>query len=123
LEPIADQAARLGADEIVVAISDRRGLPVEPLVDCRLKGIRVTDYLTFWERMTGKVVVDALDPSWLAYCDGFVLGNVRARLKRLFDLCASLVLLVLFLPAMLGAALAVRLDSPGPILFRQIRVG
>jgi len=117
-------ARQLGAAEIVVALSDRRGMPVKPLLECRLEGIVITDYLTFWERESGQLMLDALDPSWLIYSDGFRLGNiVNSALKRLVDLTVSLGFAVLLLPVMLAAAIAIRLDSRGPIFYSQERVG
>jgi sugar transferase (PEP-CTERM system associated) len=117
-------ARQLGATEIVVALSDRRGMPVKPLLECRLEGVVITDYLTFWERESGQLMLDALDPSWLIYSDGFKLGSaVNSAIKRLVDLVVSLGFAVLLLPVMLAAAVAIRLDSRGPIFYSQERVG
>jgi len=111
-------------EEIVVAIAERRGhLPVDALLACRLAGIAVTDYATFWERETGRVDLATLTPSWLIFSDGFVGGRVQAAVKRVFDLSSSLLLLSLTLPIQVLAAILVRADSPGPILYRQERVG
>ncbi len=122
-KPIPELGHELGANEVVVAVSDRRGLPVEPLLECRLQGIRVSDYLTFCERETGRVMLDALDPSWLIYSDGFVRGDVQIRMKRVFDILFSTLFLIFCMPLILAAALAIRLESPGPIFHRQVRVG
>jgi sugar transferase (PEP-CTERM system associated) len=117
-------ARQLGATEIVVALSDRRGMPVKPLLECRLEGVVITDYLTFWERESGQLMLDALDPSWLIYSDGFKLGSaVNSAIKRLVDLVVSLSFAVLLLPVMLAAAITIRLDSRGPIFYSQERVG
>lgn len=111
-------------EEIVVAIAERRGhLPVDALLACRLTGIAVTNYATFWERETGRVDLATLTPSWLIFSDGFVGGRVQAAVKRAFDLSSSLLLLSLTLPIQVLAAILVRADSPGPILYRQERVG
>src|SRR5262249_47970470 len=64
-------SCRVGACEIVVAADDRRGLPVQQLLRCKLAGIKVTDFLDFWERETRTVDLEALKPSWLFYSDGF----------------------------------------------------
>ncbi|MFQ5783232.1 MAG: TIGR03013 family XrtA/PEP-CTERM system glycosyltransferase [Alphaproteobacteria bacterium] len=113
-----------GVEEIVVAVEDRRaGLPVEALLECKLEGISVTDYPGFCERETGQVDLDSLQPSWLIFSDGFVTGPVRNVLKRGFDIVASLVLLVFTFPLIATAALAVRLESHGPIFYRQERIG
>jgi len=121
---IAETARRVGADELVVAVSDRRGMPTRPLLDCRMQGIPVTSYLTFWERETRQVDLDALDPSWLIYSDGFRLSDtVNTVLKRWLDVVISLSFLVFMLPVLAGVALAIRVDSRGPVFYRQERVG
>ena len=121
---LVDLCAERGIEEIVVAIDERRGgMPTSALLDCKLAGVTVTDYSTFWERETGKVDLDALHPSWLIFSDGFVGGWLQAMLKRIFDVCASLVLLVAALPILLIVAVLVKIESPGPIFYRQERVG
>ena len=72
---------RFGATEIVVAADDRRGLPVRELLHCKLAGIKVTDFLDFWERETRTVDLEALKPSWFFYSDGFRCGPVDEFLK------------------------------------------
>lgn len=121
---LPELAKEQGVEEIVVAVDERRGgLPVRALLDCKLNGIRVTDYSDFWERHTGKADLDALHPSWLIFSDGFVGGWLQAGLKRIFDILASLLLLVFSLPLLALTAIAVKLESPGPIFYRQERVG
>jgi hypothetical protein len=114
---------RLGASEIVVATDDRRGLPVRQLLHCKLAGIKVTDFLDFWERETRTVDLDALKPSWLFYSDGFRCGPFDEFLKRAFDIVVSSTLLVLTLPLLVVTACLIKLENPGPILYRQARVG
>jgi sugar transferase (PEP-CTERM system associated) len=117
-------ARETGAREIVVALADRRGMPLQPLLEARMEGIAINSYLTFWERETRRVNLDALDPSWLIYADGFRVGSAtNVVLKRMLDIVASLVLLVLTLPTLIAAAIAVKLDSAGPVFYRQERVG
>ena len=117
-------ARETGAREIVVALDDRRGMPLQPLLEARMEGIAVTPYLSFWERETRRLNLASLDPSWLIYGDGFHFGTLTNRvLKRVLDIAASLALLVLTLPTLLIAALAIRLDGAGPIFYRQERVG
>ena len=123
-ESLLDVARASGAKEIVVAAEDRRGMPLQPLLDARMEGVAVTSFLSFWERETRRVNLRVLDPSWLIYSDGFHIGTAtNAVLKRALDIVASLLLLVLTLPTLLLAALAVKLDGPGPVLYRQERVG
>jgi sugar transferase (PEP-CTERM system associated) len=122
--PLFELARQSGAKEIVVALDDRRGAPLQPLLEARMEGIAVTSYLCFWERETRRLNLDALDPGWLIYADGFHVGTAtNVVLKRGLDIVASLLLLILTLPTLLLAALAIRLDSAGPVLYRQERVG
>jgi len=116
-------AKSLRCREVVVATDERRGMPVEQLLHCKLDGINVIDYLTFWEREHGRVDIDALQPSWLIFSDGFRQGRIINIAKRLFDLAASLVLLAVTLPVIALAAIAIKLEGPGPVLYRQERVG
>ena len=120
---IVKRARELGATEVVVATDDRRGLPVKGLLQCRAAGIRVLDYLDFIERQTKTVDLGALQPGWLIFSDGFRRSVLTRACKRTFDVLVSLGLLVLTLPLMLLASLLIALESPGPVLYRQERVG
>lgn len=111
-------------NRIVVSLSDRRGsLPVEGLLQAKLSGVRVEDAATMYERITGKILIDEIKPSWLIFSDGFRASRITRGIKRGFDLVVATVGLVLAAPLMALTALAVRLDSRGPILYRQERVG
>jgi sugar transferase (PEP-CTERM system associated) len=120
---LLEMGYRLGAREIVVAADDRRGLPVHQLLHCKLTGMKVTDFLDFWERETRTVDLDALKPSWLFYSDGFRSGPIDEFLKRAFDITVSFGLLILTLPLLVVTACLIKLESPGPVLYRQDRVG
>lgn len=120
---LVELAYRLGVSEVVVAADDRRGLPVGQLLHCKLAGIKVTDFLDFWERETRTVDLEALKPSWFFYSDGFRCGPVDEFLKRAFDIVVSSSLLVITLPLLALTACAIKLESGGPILYRQARVG
>jgi len=120
---LLDLISRVGASEIVVAADDRRGLPVRQLLHCKLAGIKVTDFLDFWERETRTVDLEALKPSWLFYSDGFPFGPVDEFLKRALDVVVSSSLLIFTLPLLAATACLIKLESPGPILYRQSRVG
>ena len=122
-DALTDIVYRLGASEIVVATDDRRGLPVRQLLHCKLAGIKVIDFLDFWERETRTVDIEALKPSWLFYSDGFRCGPIEEILKRAFDIAVSVGLLLLTLPLLVVTACLIKLESPGPILYRQARVG
>jgi sugar transferase (PEP-CTERM system associated) len=109
---------------VVVAQIDRRGhFPTKALLECRLRGIRVEDWPTFYEKATGKILVTAVRPSWLIFSDGFVKTPRTEIIKRLFDVTVSLAGLLLSLPVMIIAAIAVKVESSGPILYRQPRLG
>ena len=111
-------------DLIVVAQMNRRGnFPAKALIDCRMRGIQVEDWPAFYEKETGKILVTDLRPSWLIFSDGFVKTARTQILKRLLDVALSLVGLALALPVMALVAVAIKLESRGPALFRQARLG
>lgn len=111
-------------DRIVVGLSDRRGrLPIEDLLRAKLSGVRVEDAMTTYERLTGKILIDDLKPSWLIFSDGFRASRWTRFVKRMLDLALSMIGLILGAPLMALSALAVKLDSPGPSLYSQARVG
>ncbi len=110
-------------DEVVVALRDRRGLPTEDLLTCKLNGINVSEFLTFWERETGKIDLEALHPGWLFYSDGFRTNWYTNLVKRLFDITVSLLAVVLTLPIVGAIAAAIWVQKSGPIFYAQERVG
>jgi sugar transferase (PEP-CTERM system associated) len=123
---LCDLVRRLDVDEVVVAVDDRRnGLPIQELLDCKLRGTAVTDALSFYERETGRVNVDMLYPSWMIFSDGFIRNRIQVLSQRVFDVVASIVLLAFMWPVMLLTAAAILLESGRgrPILYRQTRVG
>jgi sugar transferase (PEP-CTERM system associated) len=123
---LLEQARALDADEIVVAIDDRRNaFPVQELLDCKLRGIKVTDAITFFERETGKVKLDLLYPSWMIFSEGFSRNLLHSRLQRVFDVLASLALLACTWWIMLITAFAIWAESGfrHPVFYRQTRVG
>ena len=111
-------------DVIVVALEERRGtLPVSEIVESKLQGTEIEDWPNFYEKLTGKIPVGNLRPSWLVFADGFKPARITVLTKRTIDLLVSLCVVVLSSPVMLLIAAAVRLDSPGPVFFRQDRLG
>jgi sugar transferase (PEP-CTERM system associated) len=123
---IADIANEKGADEIVIAMDDRRGnLPVRELLDARLKGIDVIDLLEFLERETGKIRVDLVSPGWLIFSPGFRRSQIKGAVKRVLDIVVCGSLLILSWPIMLLAALAIKVEDglSAPVLYIQYRVG
>src|SRR5437764_975449 len=116
--------ARYQIDRIVVGLSDRRGkLPVEELLRAKMAGVRVEDATTTYERVTGKILIDDLRPSWLIFSDGFRVGRLTRLMKRTIDLTLSLALAILALPLILLTALLIYLEDGHPVLYRQERVG
>jgi sugar transferase (PEP-CTERM system associated) len=111
-------------DTIIVALPDRRAkLPMSALLDCKLGGASVVEGETFDERVSGKIPLDNLKPSWMVFSDGFKSLRSRKILKRALDVALSMSMLVVLAPFLLLVALLVRLDSRGPVIFRQTRVG
>lgn len=124
-ESLLAVAENYSIDHIVIAVKDRRGggLPVQDLLDCRLRGIRVSDLSSFFEREHRQVLLESLTPSWMVFGEGFRQGLTRAIVKRLFDIAASLALLLVTLPAMLITAVCILAESGRPIFYRQERIG
>ncbi len=122
---LTQTARRLGADEIIVALTERRSgsMPLRELLDCKLAGVRVFDITTYFERMLGQIRIDFVNAGWLIFGDGFNQGFYRTAVKRLFDILCSLLLIVLAAPVMLATAIAIKLESVGPVFYRQERVG
>ena len=129
--PVLGAAADLEAiarehvvSKIIVALEDRRGvLPARELVTLRVRGLMIEDAISTLSALTGRVSLDAVRPSWFVFSDGFHRSRLNEILKRLLDLCAGTIGLVISLPLMLLVAIAVRLGSKGPVLYRQTRVG
>ena len=115
----------LRVSEIVLAVRERRGgvLPLRQLLECKLKGVKVMDLTSFYERELGVLKIDNLRASWLIFSQGFDQGLLRDMIKRSFDVLTSLALLLLTLPVLMLAMLAILLESGRPIFYRQERVG
>jgi sugar transferase (PEP-CTERM system associated) len=122
---VDDVVRQQRVDEIIVAVREQRGggVPMDQLLTCRIGGVPVLDLAGFFERAKGEVPIDSLKASWLVYGLGFAQGGLRTAVKRLFDILMSMLLLIVASPIMLVAALAIKLESHGPIIYRQERVG
>jgi sugar transferase (PEP-CTERM system associated) len=117
-------ARQHGVTRVVVAALDYRGrVSMDSLLECKTSGIRVQEGSSYYEQLTGKIMVEGLRKSWLIFSDGFVVSRGVLFSKRLLDIVAASVGLILALPFMMLVAIAVKLDSPGPMFFRQERVG
>jgi sugar transferase (PEP-CTERM system associated) len=115
----------LGADEIVVALTERRAgsMPLRQLLDCKVSGIKVYDLATHFEKTLGQIRLDYLNASWLIFGDGFNQGAWRTAVKRVFDIFSAILLILLSAPIMVLTAIIIKLESAGPALYRQDRVG
>jgi sugar transferase (PEP-CTERM system associated) len=123
---LLDMAFELGVDDIVVANDDlRKQISMNELMSCRLAGISVLRLDTFYERETGRVMLEALLPSWFVFTGHFDRSVMRRIIKRIFDLLAAFVITAVAWPFMLLVAFAIWLESGGRggVLYRQSRVG
>ncbi len=110
--------------KIVVAVEEKRGkLPVKELLRCRTAGIEIIEGTSFYEMLMGKLYVTQINPAWLIFSDGFKKSNFQRFMKRSGDLVLSAIFLIFLSPLMLVTALFIKLDSKGPIIFSQDRVG
>ena len=124
IEDIPRIVRTYGVDRVVVSLADARGtLPVDKLLEMKLEGVTFDHLASVYEQYTGKIAVENLRPSWLIFSDGFRKTRFLGTIKRGMDVvCASLGL-VLAAPLMAAAYVAIRMTSPGPVLYHQSRVG
>lgn len=109
---------------VVVAMEDYRGaLPARDLVKLRVSGLLIEDAHTAMAALTGRVWLQTVRPSWFVFSDGFHRSRIIRAAKRCLDVISALTGLLISLPVMLLVAVLVRLDSKGPVLYRQSRVG
>ncbi len=121
---LLEMARGRGLHRVIVAIPDRRGtLPVEELLELRLGGVRVEEATSWLEKISGRIEVEQLYPSWLIFTEGFRFSVFFRLVRRVLNFSVALLALVVSLPLLPFIVLAIRLDSPGPVLYRQQRVG
>lgn len=109
---------------VVVALDDRRGgVPFEELLACKMRGIAVEDHVTFLEKLLGKLMVENLNPGHLIFSDGFKKPKILMTARRLLDILLSFAGLIIVSPLMLLVSILIKLDSRGPVFFKQERVG
>ncbi len=113
-----------GVHRVIVAMPDRRGtLPVEELLDLRLGGVRVEEATSWLEKISGRIEVEQLYPSWLIFAEGLRFSTAFRLLRRVLNFSVALIALLVSLPLLPFIVLAVKVGSQGPALYRQQRVG
>jgi sugar transferase (PEP-CTERM system associated) len=111
-------------DRVVVSLADARGkLPMDKLLEMKLDGVAFAHLASVYEEYMGRIAVENLRPSWLIFSEGFRKTRLLLALKRACDVVFASLALVLALPVMAAVAIAVKGTSPGPVVYRQRRVG
>ena len=121
-QSLEELARAVGADEVVIAVDEKQGLLLEHLLQCKTNGIPVIEYDALIERETGRIDLRWLDLSWLVYTPGFEIQILDNFLKRILDLTVSVLLLLIALPAVVVAMVAIKLEDGGPVFYKQKRV-
>jgi len=123
-EGLLDLCHRQKVQKVVVALDDRRGTtPIKELLSCKLDGVNVEDGFGFYEEITGKIIVEKVNPAWLIFAEGFKKGRISAFCKRAVDIFFSFIGLIVSFPVTVIAALIIKFESPGGIFYFQERVG
>jgi sugar transferase (PEP-CTERM system associated) len=113
-----------GVDKVVVAITERRGeYPVKEMLALRVQGCQVVEWPGFFEKLSGRIPIDNLAPSFFIFNEGFRKSRLLLSIRRVVSAIVAFVFLVLLLPVFLVVAILIKLDSPGPVIYSQIRVG
>jgi len=121
---IGEMVSRERVDRVIISFSERRGrMPVRQLVRLKMAGVRVEDAHLLYERLTGRIMLETLTPSNLIFSDGFEVSTLLKTVKAFLDVLLAFVALVLLSPLCVVVSLAIYLESGGPILFRQQRMG
>lgn len=121
---LSDIVSGQSIDRVIVALPDRRGkLPVNSLLDCRFRGTPIDDGVTFYERLVGKIAVSGLKPSWFIFSEGFNRVRLTLMAKRILDVLSASVAVTISLPLFAVCSILIKLDSKGPVFFRQDRIG
>ena len=122
ISAVDELSTRLDIDEVVIALDDRRGALLDDLVSCKVHGFPVTEFNSFIERQTGRIDLAWLEISWLLHSSGFQIRMIDVVIKRALDIVLSAIALFISLPVLLVCMAAIRLESPGPVFYRQQRV-
>jgi sugar transferase (PEP-CTERM system associated) len=120
IETIRDEKAK----KIVISLSERRGVfPAKDLLACKLSGIEVVDAPSFYEEINGKLFIENITPSCMIFSDGFRITHFRRLFKRIFDLIFAVIGMGIVMPLIPVIAIFIKIDSRGPVFFKQIRLG
>lgn len=123
-DSLLDIALKERADKIVVSLTERRGtFPTKEVLSCKLMGIDIIDGPSFYEQMSGKLLLENANPSWFIFSEGFRVTLYRKYFKRIFDIVLAVLGLTIAWPFLLIILVLIKLDSKGPALFKQKRVG
>ena len=121
---IFDNAMKEKVDRIIVALEERRGkFPDAQLLDCKMRGIAIEEGIEFYEHLTGRLQVESLRPSFLIFSNGFKKSKLTMWTKRIIEFALSLLGLILLSPLILVVSILIKIDSRGPVFYRQERVG
>ncbi len=110
-------------EKIVLAVDEKRGVPMHDLIQYKFMGIEILNVERFYESLTGKIMVERVNPSLLLFADGFYVGLVKRGIKRIIDIGVSAAMLMMAFPVFLLTAVAIKLESEGDVFYRQERVG
>ena len=123
-EGLCQIAKEMDIKKIVLDLKEKRGaFPTGELLNCRIDGIDILEGNSFYEMLTGKLIVGRINPAWLIFSDGFRKSFMRRFLKRIIDVILSFSMLLLLLPVFFITAVLIKLDSKGTVFFSQERVG
>ena len=121
---LEDTVKKKNAQKIVVSLSERRGvLPMRDVLACKLNGIEVVDAPSFYEEITGKLLIEDITPGWFIFCDGFRITPLKCTIKRIIDISFAVIGLIFFSVLFPLVALAIKISSSGPIFYKQVRLG
>jgi len=121
---ILDIATRERVDRIIVALEERRGkFPEGQLLDCKMRGIPIEEGIQFYEHLTGRLQIESLRPSFLIFSDGFKKTRLTMWVKRVSGFAISLIGLTLLSPLVFVVSILIKMDSHGPVFYRQKRAG
>ena len=123
-DTLEDTVKKEKAHKIIVSLSERRGVfPMKDILACKFKGVEVVDAPSFYEEMTGKLLIEDITPSWFIFSNGFRITPIKCFGKRIIDILFALGGLIFLLVSFPIIAVAIKINSSGPIFYKQLRVG